>query len=102
MARSIIGASLALVSALLATQQLPAGQPAPPPACSGAEFHQFDFWIGDWDVLTADGKVAGHNRVESIANGCGIMSWALARFSPPASHIGRVYSHEHAGHFPEL
>jgi len=42
------------------------------PACDDAVHHQFDFWIGDWDVTTADGKAAGHNRIVSIAGGCGV------------------------------
>jgi hypothetical protein len=47
-------------------------QTRPPNPCANAEHHQFDFWIGDWVVTTPDGKIAGHNHVESIANGCGL------------------------------
>lgn len=28
---------------------------APPPDCSGAEYRQFDFWIGEFEVRSADG-----------------------------------------------
>ena len=55
---------------------MPAGQTPPSPAaarpCTAAEYRQFDFWIGDWDVIDRDGSVAGHNRVESIESGCGV------------------------------
>lgn len=39
-------------------------------ACSLPEQRQFDFWIGDWEVLTPAGKVAGHNRIERAHGGC--------------------------------
>jgi hypothetical protein len=56
-------AALALVSAL-AAQNLP----TPPP-----EARQFDFWIGDWEVFSPDGKKAGENRIESMAEGWGLL-----------------------------
>lgn len=43
-----------------------------PPACTAAEFHQFDFWIGDWNVTTPQGKPAGRNRIEAVVDGCAI------------------------------
>ena len=54
------------------TQTAPAPAPAPPkpPACSGPEFRQFDFWLGDWDVKLPNGKVAGTNSIKSILGGC--------------------------------
>ena len=39
-----------------------------PPAVS-AETRQFDFWLGEWNVTTLDGKPAGTNRIESVAGG---------------------------------
>ncbi|MEW6705823.1 MAG: hypothetical protein AB1430_13340 [Pseudomonadota bacterium] len=45
----------------------------PQPACAAAEHRQFDFWIGTWEVTTPDGKVAGENRIEAIANGCALL-----------------------------
>jgi hypothetical protein len=41
------------------------GNPPPPAACSGPEYRQFSFWIGEWDVYEADGKPAGHNVIAS-------------------------------------
>lgn len=41
------------------------------PRCSSAEYRQFDFWLGEWDV-TQGGKTAGHNSIRSILNGCAI------------------------------
>src|SRR5690606_22958901 len=28
------------------------------------KFREFDFWVGEWDVHTPDGKLAGRNVVE--------------------------------------
>lgn len=43
--------------------------------CSAAEYHQLDFWIGDWDTFEAedpDGPSIARARVEPIAEGCAI------------------------------
>ena len=45
---------------------------SPRRGCSAPEHRQFDFWVGDWDVTTPTGKPAGHNRIESILNGCAL------------------------------
>jgi hypothetical protein len=44
----------------------------PVPPCSGPEFRQFDFWVGDWDAYdVADpGKVVGRGQVTPILGGC--------------------------------
>jgi hypothetical protein len=41
-----------------------------PGPCSSAEYHQFDFWIGNWQVSTPDGKRAGANTIERALDGC--------------------------------
>lgn len=38
--------------------------------CDTAPFREFDFWIGEWQVHTPDGKLAGTNRVTGEYNGC--------------------------------
>ena len=52
------------------TPTAPVTPPAPPPPCTAAENRQFDFWIGDWDVTTADGKPAGTNLIKPILGSC--------------------------------
>ena len=45
------------------------------PHCSAAEYHQLDFWIGDWDTFESDapgGPSVARARVEPIAQGCAI------------------------------
>ncbi|MDI1320797.1 MAG: hypothetical protein PSW75_11495, partial [bacterium] len=56
----LCGALLGLASSALAQSTPP---PLPP------ESHQFDFWIGEWNVTTPDGKPAGLSKIESVSSG---------------------------------
>jgi ketosteroid isomerase-like protein len=41
--------------------------------CSSPEFHQLDFWIGDWDVYDAgESQPSAHIVVDSILGGCAL------------------------------
>jgi len=45
------------------------------PQCAAPEYHQLDFWIGDWDTFETDtpsGPSVARARVEPIAQGCAI------------------------------
>ena len=87
--------ALALTLSLaFAPMQSAAAQTAPPPgqACAAPQYHQFDFWIGQWDVTLPNGKRAGDNRIEPILGGCALReSWigrraaATARATTPAT-----------------
>lgn len=60
--------------AALCAQTPSAGSPLPPPVN-----HDFDFWLGDWNVVTPDGKPAGTNRIESVSGGRGLYeNWSGA------------------------
>jgi uncharacterized protein DUF1579 len=85
--------------------------PAPPAApaasaapatkpCTGPEFHQFDFWIGDWELTvrgrnspTSDqwGEAKGQQHVESILSGCAIAEHFSAD-GPGTPWAGASYS----------
>ena len=39
-------------------------------ACEATEHRQFDFWLGEWNVNTPDGKLAGVNNITSEYGGC--------------------------------
>jgi len=54
-------------------------------ACDATEHRQFDFWLGEWEVHTPDGKLAGHNTIASEYGGCVLHE----RYS-----TGRAYSGE--------
>lgn len=73
--RAATGAALALIGCLVAAMacaQSPtaAASSAKPPPCEAPEYHQFDFWLGHWDVFTPDGKQAGENLIERVLGGC--------------------------------
>jgi len=60
------------------TKASPAGG-LKPSGCASAGHRQFDFWLGEWDVATAQGTPAGTNRVERLLDGCAIQEhWAAA------------------------
>lgn len=41
--------------------------------------HQFDFWIGEWNVVTPAGAQAGTSRIEKILGGCALLeNWTSA------------------------
>ena len=77
--------SLCFATCSLLAGWLSAQTPAPvlPP-----ESRQFDFWIGEWDVTTPDGKPAGSSRIERIANGAGLLeNWS--GYPAPAGGNGK-------------
>jgi hypothetical protein len=40
----------------------------------------FDFWLGEWEVRTASGELAGHSTISRVAGGCGLREeWRGAR-----------------------
>jgi hypothetical protein len=50
-------------------------------ACTSPDHHQFDFWIGDWEVTDSAGTtVYGTNRIASEEDGCLVHeNWAGSR-----------------------
>jgi len=71
-ARTVSGQTSTTSNAGASTaSQAPAG---PPTVCvNDADRHRFDFWIGEWDVTTPDGKHAGNSVIESVSGGCAIL-----------------------------
>jgi len=63
--------ALALLSTLPAGAADEAAQ-KPGTACEAAARHQFDFWLGDWDVRDASGKLVGRNRIARAHGGCAL------------------------------
>lgn len=67
-----------LVLLLAIAQATVPASPGPRP-CLAPEHHQFDFWIGDWEVRAADGRVLGTNRITPILDGCALQEeWTSA------------------------
>ena len=67
----MLGTILALITLADAAAAPPPTPPPPSAACAAPEYHQFDFWIGRWDVTEAKtGQSAGRSLVESLYGGC--------------------------------
>jgi tetratricopeptide (TPR) repeat protein len=43
------------------------------PCLVRAEYSQFDFWTGEWEVRNPQGQIVGHNSVQKVADGCLIL-----------------------------
>lgn len=62
-----------ILTLLWATSAAGQTQPSARPCTADARFGQFDFWVGAWDVHTADGTLAGTNVVTREEGGCVIV-----------------------------
>jgi len=70
--------------------------PAPSAACLGPQYRQFDFWLGEWDLVGVDGKKSAEDKVVSILGGCAIQeNWtgvksgqglSLSAYDPATKH----------------
>ena len=68
--------SIVIVALLTA---LPASAQVARPDCSAAEYRQFDFWLGRFEVRTAEDRLAGRNLIEVTLGGCALTEhWAGA------------------------
>jgi hypothetical protein len=46
-------------------------EPVPSAKCVAAAYHQFDFWVGDWDVFDVGSSIpVAHARIDPILDGC--------------------------------
>ena len=59
---------------------IPAHAQAPTFPCENDDkFAEFDFWVGDWEVHVANGKLAGENEIIRAERGCLLIeSWKSA------------------------
>lgn len=71
-ARLAAGVCVLALTAGSGSPRLRSQQPPKSPACSTPEYHQFDFWIGDWDAFDADkpGTLEARLRVDRLLDGC--------------------------------
>lgn len=62
--------------------------------CSAPEYHQLDFWIGDWDVFEAgSAKPVAHVSVDRILDGCALHE----HYEDTDGHRGQSFSTYDAG-----
>jgi hypothetical protein len=53
-------------------------------ACEAAAHRQFNFWLGEWNVHTPGGKLAGTNSIKVEHGGCVIHE----RYATPGGYAG--------------
>lgn len=83
--------NLAIIFAVAAAAATRAA-PTPPP-CAGAEYHQLDFWAGDWNVFqVSDNTQVGTSHIERVMDGCGISEHYSAPNAPGGAYEGVSYS----------
>lgn len=63
---------VAAVAVLLLLAPAHAGAQGADAPCEAAEYRQFDFWLGDWQVSNAAGNVVGTNSITVASGGCGL------------------------------
>ena len=66
--------AICAVTSLLVAPAGAGGDSAQKPgtACDAPARHQFDFWLGEWDVRDATGKLVGRNRITRVEGGCAL------------------------------
>lgn len=76
---AVMAACCVAVGALTAAAMAQAPALTSPTSCGAAEFHQFDFWLGDWQVLGPRQRLLGTNRIATILGGCALREeWTSA------------------------
>jgi hypothetical protein len=73
--------------------------------CETEQHRRFDFWIGEWRVENPEGKLVGHNHIESILDGCALReSWqggsgynghSLNTWDPASGHWRQFWTDNH-------
>ena len=56
--------------------------------CSGPEFRQFDFWVGNWEAYGIKGQKAGDSKISIILDSCVI----LEEWTSASAQQGLIYS----------
>ena len=69
MKRRLIGISLLIALTSVGSSGVPAVAQVADPCSDLERAHEFDFWIGEWEVFS-DGKLAGTNSIRPILDGC--------------------------------
>jgi len=70
MLRHIVAAALLTGAAAFGLAEAEEDDIAP---CEASPYTDFDFWIGDWEVRSADGTLQGYNAITREERGCLIL-----------------------------
>jgi hypothetical protein len=83
----LLGCVLVAAGVSQSTAQTALAHSAAAGPCDDAAHHQFDFWLGEWQVFDATtSKLVAFDRIESQLNGCAIvqhLTWLTDQFRRP-------------------
>lgn len=65
----------------------------PTEPCSAEMYRAFDFWVGEWQVHTPKGQLAGTNTISVEESGCLL----LENWKNTAGGTGQSYNYYHPG-----
>jgi hypothetical protein len=83
---------LSILSAAVQAQTAPIARP-PVTGCTSPESHQFDFWVGKWEVFAANQprKKVADSLIEKLYSGCAVReNWAPLQGQSGGSFSGYV------------
>jgi len=83
--RTSVRKTLLIMGVLVVLLATPALGAEPAHGCPNDKAHEFDFWIGEWDVYAHE-KLAGTNSIQPILDGCVLQEmWKGAQGSAGSS-----------------
>jgi hypothetical protein len=62
-----------------------------PPSCGAAEYRQFDFWVGTWEVENPQGQLVGTNSITRAFGGCVLVERWQSMTSAHAGSSHNIY-----------
>ena len=66
--------------------------------CSGPEYRQFDFWVGNWEVFNVKGQKAGDSRVSLLLDSCTVFEeWTSATVQKGLRFAGKSFNTYNSG-----
>jgi hypothetical protein len=61
--------------------------------CSGPEYRQFDFWIGQWEAFGVKGQKAGDSKISLMLDSCTILEeWTSTSVQNGLRYAGKSYN----------
>ncbi len=61
--------------------------------CSNPVYRQFDFWIGEWEAYSTNGKKAGDSKISVILDSCIILEeWTSATVVQGLRYAGKSFN----------
>lgn len=77
-----------LIALLVAAQFLSAQKP-----CSDPVYRQFDFWVGEWEAFSPNGKKGGDSKISIILDSCIILEeWTSANLTQGIRYAGKSFN----------